>query len=235
MGLRVSARFRRPLFLIATKRNWFFRVREPKLLIMMKRTGSSRPRIAPASWRIPYRQVRSSILRMARRIEATRRVVEARERFVRTGRIETRQQLRILQGLVPGDGWLVQALTSFHKSVAALQAAHACAADTAEGALELELRTAAGVLDMTQLTAEALALNERLARLAEYHAGHDGFLGAVLPAPLPESAKVCRRRAAAAAAPGPSRRHRRRLLTPAVIVSRITRGRAPPRFFSHAL
>ena len=205
----------------------------------MKRATQSRTRLAAPrggeSWRVPRRKVRAALCRMRRRLEATRRVIEARELFTLTGRIETLQQLRILRGRTPADGWLPQMLSALSRATAALGQTAEDAKDEGGPPSEPALCIISDFHVMKELTYEAIALTKRLAALAWFQSEYDIYSGVVLPAPLPESAKVRRRRAAASASPIPSRRPRRRLLKLAVVVRRVTRGRAPPSLFSASL
>lgn len=106
----------------------------------------------------------------------------------------------VLYGRMPVHGWLWQMMTAIDKTTKVL-------VETARG--------------------EAAALSKRLEALAWLDSQYNLRRGVVLPAPVPESAKVRRHRAAASAKPIPSRRPRRRLLELAVVVRRVARGRAP--------
>jgi hypothetical protein len=207
----------------------------------MKRvTHSSTRPAAPkggGTWRAPRRKAREALCRMRRRLRATRRVIEARELFVLTGRVETLQQLRIFRGRTPVDGWLPQMLAAMNRAADALiETATAAEAEHFGGPpSEPALCVLADYNVLKELSVELMALTKRLAGLAWFDAEYDLYSGVVIPAPVPESAKIRRRRAAASASPIPSRRPRRRLLKLAIVVRRVTRGRAPPPLFSNSL
>lgn len=205
---------------------------------MKRATHSSTAEDAPkrgSGWRVPRRKLRQALCRLRRRIDATRRIVEARELFARTGRIETLQQRRIFSGHAPVHGWLWQMLTAIGKATSALAETAWEANESVVPALEPACCILADFVEMKELSDEAAALSERLEALAWLDAHYNLYSGVVLPAPVPEAAKLRRRRAVASAEPIPSRRPRRRLLKLAVVVRRVTRGRAPPAFFSLSL
>jgi hypothetical protein len=198
----------------------------------MRRKHTIRPRsIETPAWQIPYARVGKNLRRMRRRLEATRRIVQLRERFAVYGSIESPQQLRVLRAEVPVDGWLTQAMNCLQRALDALLATHQADPEAPAGG-ELQRSVISGFATVEELGSEFLELNARLKALAEYSAEFDVFAGVALPPPQPECTKIRRRRAAAIARLNASRRQRRRLLKAAVVIRRVMRGRPPPLSFS---
>jgi hypothetical protein len=194
-----------------------------------KQTIRSRSIEAPA-WHVPFARVGKNLRRMRRRLDATRRIVQMRERFAVYGTIESPQQLRVLRAETPVDGWMTQAMNCMQRALDALRATHEADPEAPAGS-ELRRSVVAGFASVTDLGNEFLALNARLEELALYALEFDQFAGVVLPPPPPECTKV-RRGAGVATSPIPSCRPRRRLLKAAMVIRRVMRGRAPPPLFS---
>jgi hypothetical protein len=180
------------------------------------RTGSM-PEVATAceSWRKPFRRVQRALAQSVRHLKATRRVVEAGERFVQRGGAGSARELRRLRPLRHTHGWLCEAAECLERARQALRATHdrlrvapeipQAAPDALFGALG----------EVCALYAETARLTQRfagfLARVAvtrspglQLPKGHPPLV-AVIPFPTPPVSRA------------------------ASAFRRICRGRAPPR------
>ena len=87
-----------------------------------------RPRSTPGaatateSWRRPFRRVQRALEQSVRHLDATRRVVEAGERFLRKGGAGVRRELRQLRPLRHTHAWLCDAVDCLGRAQQALRA-----------------------------------------------------------------------------------------------------------------
>jgi hypothetical protein len=97
---------------------------------LTKAMTPARPRSTPEaaaaseSWRKPLRRVQRALKQSVRHLEATRRVVEAGERFVRRGGFVRVSELRELRPLRHTQGWLCEAADCLDRARQALRATH---------------------------------------------------------------------------------------------------------------
>jgi hypothetical protein len=132
-----------------------------------------RPRNTPGaatateSWRKPFRRVQRALEQSVRHLEATRRVVEAGERFLRKGGAGIRRELRQLRPLRQTHGWLCDAADCLDRARQALRATGECirvapalpadAPDALFGAMGNVLEVYADAAELTQRYAEFLS------------------------------------------------------------------------------
>jgi hypothetical protein len=185
---------------------------------------TARPRSTPEaataseSWRKPLRRVQRALKQSVRHLEATRRVVEAGERFVRRGGFGSVSELRQLRPLRHTNGWLCEAADCLDRARQALRATH--------GRLLLVPRLPEGAPDaLFGVLGNVVALHAETAQLARRLAGFlsglavTRFPGAQLPKGHPPVVATT-----PLENPAPSRA--------ASAFRRICRGRAPPRVSS---
>jgi hypothetical protein len=123
-----------------------------------RRDPSCAPDPRPGGWRRPYDRLRASLDSTARRLERSRRVVEAAEEVATTLRVD-RRQLRILEPMPQVHRWLCKAVNRLQRAAQEFgETARILEYDFEEAARPL---LAAASLDLAALMAETVSLTVR--------------------------------------------------------------------------
>jgi len=188
-------------------------------------TGARHGRHEEERWRAPYRRARRELISVFRRLARTGRAVEAAERFLATGSIDTWKQARILSAFPPVRGWLSNSVRRLAKAIAALEQTHHRAMEAPALADALTPLMFSGIAACFDLGALTVLLSE-----------HAEALGPIFYAAVALRAlNVARPRPIAAAKIIVPLRHRRVLGNIPASARRVSRGRAPPSSFFPSL
>jgi hypothetical protein len=153
------------------------------------RGPSSAPDPRPGGWRRPYDRLRASLDSTARRLERSRRVVEAAEEVATTLRVD-RRQLRILEPMPQVHRWLCKAINRLQRAAQEFgETARILEYDFEEAAPRL---LAAASLDLAALMAETVSLTVRFQGAIDsvLLASESGLLPVPAAEPVPTHAPV---------------------------------------------
>jgi hypothetical protein len=194
------------------------------------RAGSSADR-QPEPWRAPFRRAQAELRTTTARLEQARRTIDAGERFLAGGSIESREHRRELQPLGKLNRCLKNAATRLARGQAAISESLAQVVAFPERSADAPAALVRAQHELVLLLQETTLLLERareMAAIASVERAPGGRLSFLPPLDVESEPATVRRGRDAAATPAIQPPDRRPLGNAVSAVRRVCRGRAPP-------